>query len=39
MHGDALRARQLGDQRGRDRLGLARLARLAQRGDVIDVDG
>jgi hypothetical protein len=38
MHRDVVRARLFGDQRGEDRVGIGRAARLAQRGDVIDVD-
>ena len=39
MHGDPLGARQLTEQRRGDRLRLARVARLAHGGDVVDVDG
>ena len=38
VHGDAVRARLLGDQSRRDGVGIARVARLAQCRDVIDVD-
>ena len=38
MHRDAVGARLLGDQRGEQRIRIGRAARLAQRGDVIDVD-
>ena len=39
MNGDALRAGELADDGRGDRIGLVGLARLADRGDVIDVDG
>ena len=38
VHGDAVGARLLGDQRRRHGIGIARVARLAQGRDVIDVD-
>ncbi len=38
MDGDALRAGQLGEDGGGHRLRLARLTRLSDGGDVIDVD-
>ncbi len=38
VHGDAVGARLLCDQRRRDRIGIARAARLAQCRYVIDVD-
>ena len=39
MDGDPLRARQLADDRRRDRIRLVALARFTDGGDVIDVDG
>ena len=38
MHRDVVGARLLGDQRGEHRVRIARAPRLAQRGDVVDVD-
>ena len=38
MHRDAVGARLLGDQSRRHGIGIARVARLAQCRDVIDVD-
>ena len=39
VHRDPLRSGPLGNERSRQRLGLARLPRFADGGDVIDVDG
>ena len=39
MDGDALRAGELADHRRGDGIGLVALPRLADRGDVVDVDG
>ena len=38
VHGDAVRTGLLGEQRGQDRIGVARAAGLPQRSNVIDVN-